>query len=147
MLIARVIGRAIATVKHPFAGRSASAAGQPVRSLTVDPVLVIDTLGAGEGQLVLISSDGKGAREQVGDPHFAGALDGPGPGGARGRAAAGIVGGDRLSRQLVTVKTITAQLRELGRVELRSDALITPAARDRLQSSGLQVTWLDPRAG
>jgi hypothetical protein len=48
-----------------------------------------------------------------------------------------------LSRQLVTVKTITAQLRELGRVELRSDALITPAARDRLQSSGLQVTWLD----
>jgi ethanolamine utilization protein EutN len=68
MLLARVIGHAIATVKHRSLAGQRLLLAQPVRSLTVDPVLVIDTLGAGEGQLVLISSDGKGAREQVGDP-------------------------------------------------------------------------------
>lgn len=37
--------------------------GQP----SGDPLVVIDKLGAGHGQKVLISSDGKGTREMVGD--------------------------------------------------------------------------------
>lgn len=47
-----------------------------------------------------------------------------------------------MSRPLVTVNTITTMARTLGRVELPANALITPAARDRLQGSGLTVTWL-----
>ncbi len=33
----------------------------------IDPVLVVDTLGAGRGDKVMITSDGIGARELLGD--------------------------------------------------------------------------------
>jgi len=48
-----------------------------------------------------------------------------------------------VSRPLVTANSITAQARKFGRVELPANALITPAARDRLQGTNLPVTWLD----
>jgi ethanolamine utilization protein EutN len=67
MLVARVEGHATATVKHPSLTGAKLVVVQPLRSLTTDPLLVIDTLGAGRGHHVLISSDGKGARELVGD--------------------------------------------------------------------------------
>lgn len=67
MLLARVIGNGTATVKHPsFAGTTLLLV-QPLRSLTVEPVLALDRLHAHAGDLVLISSDGLGARQMVND--------------------------------------------------------------------------------
>ncbi len=70
MLLGLVEGTAISTIKHR------SMAGWKlllVQPLTADggpdgdPLLAIDSLGAGHGCTVLISNDGKGAREMVGD--------------------------------------------------------------------------------
>ena len=69
MQIATVVGHATATVKHrTLVGRRLLL----VQPLTADgqedgePLLVIDGLGAGTAQRVLISNDGQGARELVG---------------------------------------------------------------------------------
>lgn len=69
MQIGKVVGRAISTVKHPsFQGvklllvQALDGKGNP----DGEPVLTVDALGAGPGMRVLISSDGKGAREVVG---------------------------------------------------------------------------------
>ena len=69
MLIGKVVGRAISTMKHrSFQGvklllvQAYDASGGP----DGEPVLVVDNLGAGVGMRVPISSDGKGARELVG---------------------------------------------------------------------------------
>jgi ethanolamine utilization protein EutN len=70
MLLAKVVGRATATVKH------ASLAGwklllvQPLaadgRSADGNPFLAIDDCGAGVGASVIITSDGKAAKKLVG---------------------------------------------------------------------------------
>jgi ethanolamine utilization protein EutN len=68
MQLARVVGHAVATVKHPTLTGWRLLLVQP---LTPDgkedgePLLVIDGLGAGHSQRVLISNDGQGARELV----------------------------------------------------------------------------------
>jgi len=58
---------ATATVKHPSMSGWKLLVVQPLgpdgRSPDGDPVLAIDSLGAGTGQRVIISSDGKGTRE------------------------------------------------------------------------------------
>jgi len=70
MLMALVEGTAISHHKH----RSMNGwkllvvvpldqAGRPA----ADPILAVDPLGAGHGDTVLISSDGKGTRELLGD--------------------------------------------------------------------------------
>ena len=71
MQIAKVIGTATATVKHK------SMVGWKLLLVNVlaadgktpdaDPMLAIDRLGAGVGQRVMISSDGRGTREMIGD--------------------------------------------------------------------------------
>lgn len=69
MKTAVVEGHAISTVKH------ASMAGwrllivQPISEGKPDgdPVMAIDMLGAGHGDTVVISNDGKAARDMVGD--------------------------------------------------------------------------------
>lgn len=70
MQLALVKGRATATARHhTLAGWKLlvclplDAAHQPGG----DALLVIDQLGAGAGDVVLISSDGAGVRERVGD--------------------------------------------------------------------------------
>jgi len=70
MLVGLVEGTAISTIKHrSMAGwkllvvQPLTPAGGP----DGDPVLAIDSLGAGHGCKVLISNDGRGARELVGD--------------------------------------------------------------------------------
>ena len=73
MQLALVIGKAHATVKHE------SLTGQKllfVQPLDVSgshpdgfPLLVVDTLGAGTGEKVMITSDGRGARELLQDEH------------------------------------------------------------------------------
>ena len=70
MLAGRVLGNATSTVKHPSMEGWKLLLVQPYgpdgRSPDGDPVLVVDALGAGIGQEVIISSDGKGTRELLG---------------------------------------------------------------------------------
>lgn len=70
MLLALVKARATATVKHPsMAGQKLLVCLQCDREGRPggDVLLVIDRLGAGHGDLVMISSDGKGVQELIGD--------------------------------------------------------------------------------
>ncbi len=68
MQLARVIGHAVSTIKHPTLNGWRLLL---VRVLGVggkddgDPLLAIDHLGASVGSLVVISSDGAGVRETV----------------------------------------------------------------------------------
>ncbi|MEN6558188.1 MAG: EutN/CcmL family microcompartment protein [Thermoguttaceae bacterium] len=71
MYVGRVLGNASATVKHPsmegwklLLVMALQADGRTVEG---DPILVVDALGAGRGDRVMITSDGIGAREMVGD--------------------------------------------------------------------------------
>jgi len=70
MLLGIVEGNAISSVKHRsmetwklLVVQAIDMTGKP----DGDPILAIDRLGAGRGDKVLISNDGKGAREMVGD--------------------------------------------------------------------------------
>ncbi len=67
MVTGRVVGTATATVKHPSMEGWKLLVVQPYgpdgRTPDGDPVLAVDALGAGTGELVIITSDGKGTRE------------------------------------------------------------------------------------
>jgi ethanolamine utilization protein EutN len=67
--LGRVLGSAVATVKHPSLEGCklllVMALQADGRSIEGDPILAIDTLGAGHGETVMITSDGIGAREMV----------------------------------------------------------------------------------
>ena len=70
MQLGTVIGHATSTVKHPsLVGwrmvivQQVGVNGQP----EADPVVAVDKLGAGTGTKVILNSDGKGARELIGD--------------------------------------------------------------------------------
>ena len=71
MYYGRVVGCATATVKHPsmegYKLLLVMALQADGRSIEGDPILVVDTLGAGKGEKVMITSDGIGARELLGD--------------------------------------------------------------------------------
>ena len=70
MLVGLVEGNAVATIKHSSMVGWKVLIVQPLDNdgrADGDPLLVIDRLGAGRGVKVLISNDGKGAREMVGD--------------------------------------------------------------------------------
>jgi ethanolamine utilization protein EutN len=69
MMIGRVVGQAVATVKHPsmrgwrlLLVQPLSADNQP----DGEPLLAIDKLGAGTVDRVILSNDGAGAREMMG---------------------------------------------------------------------------------
>ena len=72
MLLGRVMGSATATVKHPsmegWKLLLVMALQADGREIEGDPILVIDSVGAGKGEMVVITSDGLGARELVGMP-------------------------------------------------------------------------------
>ena len=67
MQLARIIGTATATVKHPSLAGARLLVGQPLLADRAtpdgDPQLVIDTLSAATGDLVVITSDGRMLRE------------------------------------------------------------------------------------
>lgn len=67
MVEGRVVGTATATVKHPSMEGWKLLVVQPYgpdgRTPDGDPVLAVDALGAGIGETVIITSDGKGTRE------------------------------------------------------------------------------------
>jgi ethanolamine utilization protein EutN len=69
MYLGKVIGTATATVKHPsmegaklLLVKCFQADG---RTPEGDPILVVDKLGAGRGDMVMITSDGIGTREML----------------------------------------------------------------------------------
>jgi len=70
MLAGRVVGTATATVRHASMQGWKLLVVQPLgpdgRSPDGDPILAVDSLGAGTGEKVIISSDGKGTRELLG---------------------------------------------------------------------------------
>lgn len=69
MQLATIVGHATATVKHPSMSGWKLLVAQP---LTVDdkpdgePILVIDNLGAGMKDRVIVCNDGAGARRLMG---------------------------------------------------------------------------------
>ncbi|MHC4404992.1 MAG: EutN/CcmL family microcompartment protein [Planctomycetota bacterium] len=67
MLSGLVVGTATATVKHPSMEGWKLLVVQPLaadgRSPDGDPILAVDGLGAGRGETVILSSDGRGTRE------------------------------------------------------------------------------------
>ena len=67
MLTGRVLGAATATVKHPsmegWKLLLVMALQADGRTIEGDPILVVDSVGAGRGETVIITSDGIGARE------------------------------------------------------------------------------------
>jgi ethanolamine utilization protein EutN len=71
MQVGKVIGTATATVKHRSMEGWKLLVVQPymVDGITPDgdPQLAVDSLGAGKGETVILSSDGKGTRELLGD--------------------------------------------------------------------------------
>ncbi len=70
MQIASVIGQAISTVKHPSLHGWRLLVVQPLGAdgrEDGEPLLAIDHLGAGKAHRVIISNDGAGAREVIGD--------------------------------------------------------------------------------
>jgi len=71
MLLGIVEGTAVSTIKHPSMKGWRLLIVQPLDlagQADGDPLLAVDGLGAGHGCTVLISNDGRGAREMVGDP-------------------------------------------------------------------------------
>jgi ethanolamine utilization protein EutN len=70
--LALVIGCATATVRHPSMAGSKLLVVQPLaadeRSADGEPVLAVDRLGAGRGETVLITSDGRAVREMLDSP-------------------------------------------------------------------------------
>jgi ethanolamine utilization protein EutN len=69
MQLGRVVGTAIATVKHPtllaqrmLVVQLETAAGQP----DGEPILAFDRLGAGRGDRVLVTNDGRALQELLG---------------------------------------------------------------------------------
>ncbi|NMC19399.1 MAG: EutN/CcmL family microcompartment protein [Thermogutta sp.] len=71
MLAGRVVGTATATIKHPSMKGWRLLLVQPTaadgRSPDGDPVLAVDHLGAGIGNQVIISSDGKHTQSVLND--------------------------------------------------------------------------------
>ena len=68
MNLGRVIGQATSTVKHPTMQGWRLLVVQPINNAgdpDGDPVMSIDNLGAGRGDMVMISSDGKFVREMM----------------------------------------------------------------------------------
>jgi len=71
MYIGRVMGIATSTIKHPSMEGTklllVMALQADGRTIEGDPILVVDKLGAGRGEMVMITSDGIGAREMLGN--------------------------------------------------------------------------------
>ncbi len=69
MQLAQVVGQAVSTVKHPSLQGWRLLVVQPLaRDGTADgePMLAVDALGAGNGDRVIVSSDGAGTRALIG---------------------------------------------------------------------------------
>lgn len=69
MQLAQVIGQAVSTVKHPSLHGWRLLVVQPLTAQGKedgDPIVAVDSLGAGSDVRVIVSSDGAGARQLIG---------------------------------------------------------------------------------
>ena len=70
MQLAKVLGTAVSTVKHDSLLGLKMLLVAPLRAdgatIDGDPLLAIDGVGAGRGETVIITSDGRGAAELIG---------------------------------------------------------------------------------
>ena len=72
MLMCRVEGSATSTIRHPSLKCWRLLICQPLSDSGETsglPILALDDLGAGQHQLVIVTSDGKSVSERVGHPH------------------------------------------------------------------------------
>ena len=70
MQLGTVIGHATSTIKHRSLSGWRLAVVQPLnvaREPEADPVIAVDKFSAAAGQTVVLNTDGKGAREMIGD--------------------------------------------------------------------------------
>lgn len=63
MVLGRIVGKAISTHKHSSLGGRRLLLAEPIGAASLDPVLCLDEMGARAGDLVVMSNDGKFARE------------------------------------------------------------------------------------
>jgi len=69
MQLARILGTATSTVKHPTLRGQRLLVVQPLgaeRQADGDPILAFDRLGARRGDLVVVSNDGRAVQEMLG---------------------------------------------------------------------------------
>ena len=72
MILARIEGNAICTIQHKSLRGWRLAMCQAINEadeMTGEPFLALDGLNAGLHQRVLVTTDGRGIRERVGDAH------------------------------------------------------------------------------
>ncbi|MGD0292366.1 MAG: EutN/CcmL family microcompartment protein [Terracidiphilus sp.] len=70
MFLARISGTVVAATKHPTLDGCRFLIAQRLeadRSVGPEPVVVVDWLGAGNGSIVLVSTDGDIARARLGN--------------------------------------------------------------------------------
>lgn len=67
MVLGRVVGKAVSTAKHRSLVGAKLLVVEPIAAASLDPVLAMDQLGARSGDVVVMSNDGKFAREMVND--------------------------------------------------------------------------------
>ena len=70
MFLARIGGTVVAAVKHPTLDGCRFLLAQRLeadRSVGLEPIVVVDWLGAGNGAIVLVSTDGDIARTRLGN--------------------------------------------------------------------------------
>src|SRR5579859_875340 len=70
MQLGTVIGHATSTIKHRSLNGWRLAVVQPLnvaREPDADPVIAVDKFSAGLGETVILNTDGKGARDMIGD--------------------------------------------------------------------------------
>ena len=69
MQLAKIIGRTTATIKHPSLAGWRMLVVQPLGnngSADGEPLIAIDALGGGKGDVVMITSDGTSVRDMMG---------------------------------------------------------------------------------
>jgi microcompartment protein CcmK/EutM len=67
MVLGRVVGKAVSTAKHASLKGMRLLVVEPIRAASLDPVLAMDEMGASAGDVVILSNDGKFARQMVKD--------------------------------------------------------------------------------
>jgi ethanolamine utilization protein EutN len=67
MILGRVVGHGTSTVKHRSLRRMRMLVVEPIGAASLDPILALDRLGAGAGDIVVLSSDGIYTRHMVDD--------------------------------------------------------------------------------
>jgi len=67
VILARVVGKAVSTVKHRSLGGMRMLVCEPIGAASNDPILTLDELGAHAGDVVVLSSDGIYTRQMVRD--------------------------------------------------------------------------------